>query len=81
MVLQGAPEVPKWSSRIRQASQMANPRSQKEPAAEGVPLRYLKTENLGIMEIIKSPGGDVDGKEEQHGAGFMHTEIKTIRRS
>ena len=42
MALRGAPEVPKWSPRMpkwsHQALQMATPRSQKRPAAEGVAL-------------------------------------------
>ncbi len=55
MVLQGGPEVPKWSARVLPGAkmvpknvkmeapspQMATPRSQKRPAAEGVALKMI----------------------------------------
>ena len=49
MVLQGGPEVLTWSPEMskwkHQAYQMATPRSQKGPAAEGVAVKIMDEKN------------------------------------
>ena len=73
---QGAPEVLKWSPRMskwrHQAPQMATPRNQKGPAAEGVALkiilRFSRTkciETTVAMQIFDNSAPDFSEKKKR----------------
>ena len=85
MAPQGAPEVLKWSPRMskwkHRDSQMATPRSQKRPLAEGVALKihiYTDKTTRCVIRSLRGRGLWLGGKRNYSINQFANQSVEFI---